>query len=101
MPTDKRKKHNERQLKKNVNQRTMEERQNEVGDIMSKLNEAPIPKDLPGIIKFIKITEDFIKTGKTYCGRIPLEEWSYEIDYQFINNKKYNIGAMLEVNPDI
>ena len=27
MPTDKRKKHNERQLKKNVNQRTMEERQ--------------------------------------------------------------------------
>ena len=47
MPTDKRKKHMERQLKKQVNQRTMEERQKEVGDIMSRLNQTPIPKDLP------------------------------------------------------
>lgn len=95
MPTEKRMKYLAKQAKKLENQRTREERLVEVSKIRSKLDELGLTSSFPEIEKFNVILEDFLANGTAHVGVIPIEATNRELVYQLLNNKKFDIGAML------
>ena len=98
MPTAKRQKHLDRQAKKLANQRTREERENEVNNTLRELNKIGFPDKEPNIVKFKEILTDYVETGNHYKGILPLEGYGREIFYYLSNNKNQSVDVMLRAN---
>ena len=98
MPTAKRKKHLERQAKKLANQRTKEERELEVNNTLRELNKLGFPDSEPNIKKFKEMLNDFVETGMSYRGILPLVGYGREICYFLSNNKNHSVDVMLRAN---
>ena len=98
MPTSKRQKHLDRQAKKLANQRTREERENEVNNTLRELNKIGFPDKEPNIVKFKEILTDYVETGNHYKGILPLEGYGREICYYLSNNKNQSVDVMLRAN---
>jgi len=98
MPTAKRQKHLDRQAKKLANQRTREERENEVNNTLRELNKIGFPDKEPNIVKFKEILKDYVETGNHYKGILPLEGYGREIFYYLSNNKNQSVDVMLRAN---
>ena len=98
MPTAKRQKHLERQAKKLAKQRTREEREFEVNNTLRELNKIGFPEDEPNIKKFKEMLNDFVDTGASYQGVLPLVGYGREICYFLSNNKNHSVDVMLRAN---
>ena len=80
-------------LKKQQNQRTMEERQLEIDKIFTKLQELGITREM--VSEFDKITNDYIEFGYGASGVISLPELHRELVYLLSNDKKHQVASML------
>jgi hypothetical protein len=80
-------------LKKQQNQRTMEERQIEIDKIFTKLQELGITRAM--VIEFDKIANDYIEFGYGASGVIELPELHRELVYLLSNDKKHQVASML------
>lgn len=98
MPTAKRQKHLDRQAKKLENQRTRAEREIEVNKTLTELNKLGFPDQEPNIIKFKEILTDYVETGTSYQGELPLVGYGREICYYLSNNKNKSVDVMLRAN---
>lgn len=98
MPTAKRQKYLDKLAKKQANKRTKEERSVEVNNILKKLGELGFPEEEPNIIKFKEILNDFLETGATFKGILPLVGYGRELCYFLCNNKRHSVDVMLRAN---
>lgn len=80
-------------LKKQINQRTMEERQTEIEKIFTKLQELGITREM--VTKFNKITNNYIEFGYGASGIIELPELHRELVYLLSNDKRHQVSSML------
>lgn len=80
-------------LKKQQNQRTIEERQTEIDKIFTKLQEVGITRAM--VIEFDKIANDYIEFGYSASGVIELPELHRELVYLLSNDKKHQVASML------
>jgi len=80
-------------LKKQQNQRTMEERQTEIDKIFTKLQELGITREMVG--EFNKIANDYIEFGYGASGIIKILEIDRELVYLLSNDKKHQVASML------
>lgn len=76
-----------------ANQRTMEERQEEVNKIYAKFQELGISELL--LKEFPSITKTFIEDGISACGIIKIPEIGRELVYLLSNNRRHQCGSML------
>jgi translation initiation factor IF-2 len=81
-------------VKQQANERTKEERQEEVDKIYVQLQELGIPNIMLG--KFPDITNDFIITGISASGVIKILDIERELVYLLSNNKKHQCASMLK-----
>jgi hypothetical protein len=98
MPTEKRLKHLERQAKKVADQRTREERLDEITKVREKFQTLGLTIELDEIAAFYKIMDDFVENANPYQGTIGIAGTGREICYQLINNRRHDIGVMLRAN---
>jgi hypothetical protein len=81
-------------LKKQNNQRTMEERQLEVDKVFIKLQELGITREM--VEEFDKISQNFIEFGYGASGAIKMPELHRKLVYLLTNDKKHQISTMLQ-----
>ena len=81
-------------LKKQQNQRTIEERQIEIDKIYSKLQEIGITREM--VEEFNTIAQNFIDLGVSASGAIKLPELHRVLVYLLTNDKKHQISTMLK-----
>ena len=81
-------------LKKQQNQRTIEERQFEIDKIYTKLQELGITREM--IEEFNIIAKDFIELGVSASGAINMPELHRKLVYLLTNDKKHQVSAMLK-----
>ena len=101
MPTVKRQKYLDKQKKKLENQRTKEERIDEVDKVKKQLKDIGLSTEIEPIDKFYKIMDEFAEFGTGSQGIIPLNGYGREICYFFTNNRMRDIGVMLKHNPEL
>lgn len=97
MPTNKRLKHLARQAKKQLNNRTLEERKEATKDVYKNIINSKFD-GLPEITQFKKILNDYIEYGTSASGIIPISGTYFEIVYQLTLNKNHEVGAMIKYN---
>lgn len=79
----------ERLARKQAQQRTEQERLNEVEPALQKLLELGIPEDIPGVKKFYNIIEEYINNGTPFTGIIKVPELKREFQCLLSNNRKH------------
>ncbi len=93
--SNKKSKKHDRDLKKQANQRTMEDRQRELDVVFTKFQELGISTEFAGISEFYKIANDFIKFANPCSGKIYIDELGKNLLYLLNNNKKHEIQVLL------
>jgi hypothetical protein len=92
MPSKKKKEtKEERAIRKAVNQRTKEERLDELEGPLNKLLSLGLPENLEGVEKFYEIVDDFIETGRSFVGIIKVPEIKREFQCMLNNNKMHQL----------
>jgi hypothetical protein len=66
--------------------KTKGERVSEMVVIMKKIHELGISAETPAIIKFKEVVRDFVDTGLSSSGKIPMKEHNRIIEYILTNN---------------
>lgn len=85
----------QRAARKAANQRTKEERLDELEGPLNQLLELGLPEELEGVNKFYEIIDDFIETGQPFTGRIPVPEIKREFQCLLNNRKMHKIHIVL------
>jgi hypothetical protein len=81
--------------------KTKSERVSEMVVIMKKINELGIPPETPAIIKFKEVVRDFVDTGLSSSGKIPMKEYDRIIEYILTNhNLKQSHVNLKYVEPE-
>lgn len=79
--------------------KTQEKRQEEIDNILLKLNELGISDNYDGINKFKEMCYDYIKTGQSYSGYIKIKDINYKLNYLFSNqNNIQNYISIKKLN---
>lgn len=89
----------QRAARKAANQRTADERLEELEGPLNKLLELGLPEELEGVKKFYEIVENFIETGMPYTGIIPVPEIKREFQC-LLNNRKMHKLTIVLANTD-
>lgn len=89
----------QRAARKAVNQRTADERLEELEGPLNQLLELGLPEELEGVKKFYEIVEKFIETGIPYTGIIPVPEIKREFQC-LLNNRKMHKLTIVLANTD-
>lgn len=92
--TEKRKKHLERQEKKQGLLRTKEERLEKIDEVYDNFQKTGYPPT-PEIKKFFQICKKWIEDGKLNEGIIPVPSLNIEICYTLNNSKRHDVGVMI------
>jgi hypothetical protein len=82
-----------KELKKLQNQRTKPERQLEIDNVFSKLQELGITKEMVG--EFNKIATDYIELNFNASGYVKLPELKRVLIYSLPNDKRIQVATML------
>ena len=77
----------QRAARKAANERTREERMNDLEPALEKLLSLGLPEYLDGVNKFYEVVDNFIETGLPFTGIIKVPELKREFQC-FLNNKK-------------
>lgn len=88
----------ERAARKAANQRTKEERLDELEGPLNKLLELGLPEDLPGVDKFYTVVDDFIENGHPFTGIIKVPEIKREFQCLLNNRKMHKLSVILAVS---
>lgn len=80
-------------LKKQQNQRTKEERQEEIDKVYTKLQELGITREMVG--EFNKISSDYIEFGYSASGSVRIPEANRNLMYLLSNDKKHQVTTLL------
>ncbi len=84
----------EENVKKNI--KTKSQRVAEIVKSWKKLRELGLSDDLPALIEFKKVTNQFIEDGIAVTGKIPMPEWDRTLCYILTNHsiKESTIALM-------
>ena len=82
-----------KELKKQQNQRTKEERQSEIDKVFTKLQELGISRELVG--EFNKISSDYVEFGSSASGYVKLPELKRVLIYSLPNDRRNKVATML------
>lgn len=85
----------ERAARKAANERTKEERMNDLEPALEKLLTLGLPDYLDGVNKFYEIVDDFIETGHPFTGIIKVPELKREFQCLLNNKKMHKITVVL------
>jgi hypothetical protein len=97
MPTDKRLKHLARQAAKLNNTFSREERQAEYDKVSTQFASLGLSEEsFEEIKRFMDIARDWLETGTAYQGAIPIIGIDRQIVYTLPNNKRHQVGVMLQ-----
>ena len=91
----KEKKHEENVKK---NEKTKYQRVAEIVKSWKKLRELGLSDDLPALIEFKKVTNQFIEDGHPVTGKIPMPEWDRTLCYILTNHSKKESTIALMAN---
>jgi hypothetical protein len=89
----------ERLARKAKNERTRDERMDELEPALNKLLGLGLPDDLEGVNKFYEIVDDFIETGRPFTGIIKVPELKREFQCLLNNKKMHKITVVLANMP--
>ncbi len=93
---DNEEKHEEKHEKIKKNVKTKSQRVAEIVKSWKKLRELGLSDDIPALIEFKKITNQFIEDGIAVTGKIPMPEWDRTLCYILTNHsiKESTIALM-------
>ena len=92
--SEKRKKHLERQAKRQARLRTREERLEKIDEVFDNFQRTGFPPT-PEIRKFFQICKKWIEDGQLTQGIIPVPSLNIEICYTLNNSKRHDVGVMI------
>jgi hypothetical protein len=92
--SEKRKKHLERQAKRQARLRTREERLEKIDEVFDNFQRTGFPPT-PEIRKFFQICKKWIEDGQLTQGIIPVPSLNIEICYTLNNSKLHDVGVMI------
>ena len=82
-------------LKKQQNQRTKDERQLEIDNVFSKLQELGITREM--VAEFNKISTEYIENGISASGYVKIPEIKRALVYSLSNDRRHPVATMLRV----
>ncbi len=80
------------------NQKTKGDRVMEIVKAWKKLKEIGFPEDVPSLIEFKKIANQFIEDGIPMTGKIPMEGFNRTLCYILTNHKQKESTIALMAN---
>jgi hypothetical protein len=80
------------------NEKTKYQRVSEIVKSWKKLRELGLSDDLPALIEFKKVTNQFIEDGHPVTGKIPMPEWDRTLCYILTNHSKKESTIALMAN---
>lgn len=83
---------------KKDNQKTKADRVMEIVKAWKKLKEIGFPEDVPSLIEFKKIANQFIEDGIPMTGKIPMESFNRTLCYILTNHKQKESTIALMAN---
>ncbi len=90
-----------KRIKRQREQKTLEERQREINQLKTKILSLGFPLSSPGIIELFKHFDDYINDSVSWSGKIPLRGFERECVVRLTTIKNYNNSITLKYNADI
>ena len=89
--------------KKNITKeiKNVEDRKNIVEKALNKIDEIELSREIPGIIQFNKICNEYIVSGINKSGKIELSGVKRELHYILPTSKHIDVSLILKYNDKV
>lgn len=81
--------------------KNMEDRKNIVEKALNKIDEIELSREIPGIIEFNKICNEYIASGINKSGKIELSGFKRELHYILPTSKHIDVSLILKYNDKV